>query len=345
MQASEPQTPSESQTPSGRRRAWRYIAWAVLVCVGMFLLVPLVWPVPDVPDAVEPEVLARPDSRFAEIEGLRYHYEILGEADCAVIFLHGFAASTFSWRDILPDAAARCTAIAYDRPGFGLTERPLQGDWQGPNPYGLTTQADHVIAMMDALSIESAVLVGHSAGGSVAVLTAARHPSRIDGLILEAPAIYAQGGPPGWIQPLLRTPQARRVGPLLVRRLLSGPRGEQILRDAWAEPSAVTSETVEGYRQPQMVRDWDRALWEFMLAPRPDDPADALAGVECPVVVIAGDSDRFVPYEDSVRIARELDATLVTFPDTGHLPHEEQPDRFSTELFRFLDSLDEREAL
>lgn len=319
--------------------------WVILVFAFALLFLPLVWPVPEIPDAVEAETLAGPQSRFLEIDGLTYHYEILGDEKCAVLFLHGFAASTFSWRDILPDVAAHCTAVAYDRPAFGLTERPLPNDRQGTEAYGPTAQADHIPALMDALSIEEAVLVGHSAGGAVAVLAAARHPDRVSGLVLEAPAIHTRGGPPDWIRPLLRTPQARRIGPLLIRRILAGPRGEEFLRGAWADPSALSPEIIEGYRRPLLVDDWDRALWEFMLAPRPDDPADALEDVDCPVLVVAGDRDAIVPYEDSARVAEELGATLVKFPNTGHLPHEERPERFATELLRFLESLDEREGL
>ena len=332
-------------THSRRSRALRIIAWVLVGLLVALLFIPLVWPVPEIPDAVEPADLAGPDSRFVEVGGLDYHYVSAGDDPCTVIFLHGFGASVFSWRETIPDAAARCTAIALDRPAFGLTERPLRGEWDGPNPYSPTTQADHTIELMDALGIDQAVLVGHSAGGAIAVLAAARHPDRVSGLVLEAPAIYRGGGTPRLLRPLLATPQARRIGPLLLRRTLGGDSGADLVRAAWADPSAVTDEVIEGYRAPLAIRDWDRALWELTIAPRPDDPVDALDAVECPVLVVAGTEDRAVPYDDSVRVAEALGARLATFEETGHIPHEERPERFATELYRFLDDLDERGLL
>lgn len=327
--------------PPRRRRVLRALAWTLGIILVLLLIVPLVWPVPEVPNAVDERDLAGPDSRFVDVDGVDYHYVRSGEGKPTVILLHGFGASTFSWRDIVPELDDRSDVVAFDRPGFGLTERLLAGEWEGPNPYSLTTQADATIALMDELGIERAVLVGHSAGGAVAALAAARHPNRVEGLVLEAAAIYTGGGTPGWIRPLLATPQARRVGPLIVRRVFSGPRGTEFLRSAWADPSAITDEMIEGYRAPLTIRDWDKALWELTIAPRPDAPVDVLDRIECPVLVVAGTEDAIVPYEDGVRLAEDLDGRLATFEETGHLPHEERPERFATEVYRFLDELEE----
>ncbi len=324
-----------------RRRGRRLVAIAVAAVLLAVLIVPLVWPVPPIPDTVEPTALAGPDSLFVEVAGIEYHVVIAGDEPCAVIYLHGFGASVFSWRETIADTSVRCTAIALDRPAFGLTERPLRGAWDGPNPYSPTTQADHTIALMDELGIERAVLVGHSAGGAVAALAAARYPERVRGLVLEAPAILHGGGTPAFVRPLLATPQARRIGPLLLRRSLAGDRGEDLVRAAWANTDAVTDETIEGYRLPLRVHDWDRALWELVIAPRPDDPADLLGEIECPVLVVAGTEDRAVPYEDSARVAEILGARLATFEGIGHIPHEEAPERFASEIYRFLDDLTE----
>jgi len=332
--------PSPGGRPFARRRALRIVAWALGAVVLALVVLPLIWPVPEVPDAVEARELAGPDSRFVEVSGLSYHYVESGQGEPVVIFLHGFGASTFSWREVLPEIAERRRAVAFDRPGFGLTERPLAGGWDGPNPYSATSQADDTIVLMDELGIEQAVLVGHSAGGAVAVLAAARHPDRVSGFVLVAPAIYTGGGTPAWIRPLLATPQMRRVGPLLVRRILGGERGADLVRAAWHDPSAVTDEVIEGYRAPLQVRDWDKALWELTIAPRPDVPAEALDRIRCPVLVVSGTEDRTVPHEDSVRLAEELGGRLAAFEETGHLPHEERPERFTTEVFRFLDDLE-----
>lgn len=121
-------------------------------------------------EGVDEESLAWPDSQFVEVNGLRVHYQRFGEGAPAMILLHGFGASTFSWREVIKPLGAHGTAIAFDRPGFGLTERPLPQTWKGENPYTLDFQADLVIGLMDALDIPRAFLIGNSAGGTVAFI-------------------------------------------------------------------------------------------------------------------------------------------------------------------------------
>jgi pimeloyl-ACP methyl ester carboxylesterase len=158
-------------------------------------------------------------------------------------------------------------------------------------------------------------------------------------LILVDPAVYAGGGAPGWIKPLLGTPQARRIGPLLVRSIQS--RGEDIIRTAWHDPGKITPGIIEGYRKPLKAHDWDRALWEFTLASRESRLAERLGELKMPVLVITGDDDRIVPTAQSVRLAGKLpNASLVVVPECGHLPHEECPVVFMRAVRDFVAGLD-----
>lgn len=331
------------------------IALAVIACA--LLIVPLIWPVPPLEDTRDPQELAFPDSAFVEVDGVTLHYREAGSrlAPTTIVLLHGFGASTFSWRDQLPLLADRARVIAFDRPAFGLTERPLPGDWArgAPSPYSLEANADQVVGLMDALGIEKAVLIGHSAGGAVAVMTAAAHPERVDGLVLEAPAVFEARRTPGLLSALLQTPQARRIGPLFVRRI-AGPGSDSLVKGAYYRSEQVTAGVLAGYRAPLKARDWDRGLWELIAAPRQTAPADSLDAVSAPTIVVAGDRDTFVTPANSRRVYEELLANwrrrtreetdvaeprFVLMRDVGHLPHEEQPERFVTEVFRFLDTL------
>lgn len=134
----------------------------VVVPAGPFLV-----PVGKAPGTSVPEALADPDGRFVELEGIKVHYKAFGEGEPPVILLHGFGASVFSWRLVMEALAMDREVVAFDRPGFGLTERPLPGAWEGASPYGAAAQAALTIALMDELGLQQAVLVGHSAGGAV----------------------------------------------------------------------------------------------------------------------------------------------------------------------------------
>lgn len=300
--------------------------------VGPFLV-----PVGKAPGTSAPEALADPDGRFVELEGIKVHYKAFGEGAAPVILLHGFGASVFSWRLVMEPLAMDRKVVAFDRPGFGLTERALPGEWEGASPYGAQAQAALTVALMDELGIQQAVLVGHSVGGVVAALVAEAHPDRISGLVLVAPAVYSSG-PASWAQPMLRVPQMRRLGPLLVRRFVGSL--ESILDRSWHDPCLITSEVREGYRLPLKADDWDRGLWELMLADRGADIPALLARIAVPTLVIAGDDDRIIPTGDGRRVAHAVPGAMFReISACGHLPHEERPQEFLGLLLPFLRSL------
>lgn len=304
----------------------------------MALVVPFLIPVPPLKDTLPPEQLADPDSRFVDIGDLRIHYKMAGQGAPALVLMHGLAASTFSWREVMAPLSARGTVIAFDRPSSGLTSRPLAGEWKGLNPYTREAQSDQTIALLDELGIQKAILVGNSAGGTIAALTALRHPERVRALILVDAAIYSEGGPPDWIRPLLYTPQAARLGPLVSRFFSSS--GDRLLRLAWHDPDKIPVEALEGYRKPLRVQNWDRAFWEFTLASRSVGLPGQLEQITMPTLVITGDDDRIVPTAESVRLAKELpNARLEVIPNCGHVPHEECPEAFLKAVNRFLDDL------
>jgi len=313
--------------------------FVLLALVLVLSVAPLVIPVPPLEGTVPPEELADADSLFIDVNGLRMHYKLKGHGDTTLLLLHGFAASTFSWQAVMPQLSEMATVIAFDRPAFGLTERPMPGEWEGESPYSLEAQADQTAALMDRLGIDQAVLVGHSAGGTVALLTALRHPDRVKAVVLVDAAVYS-GGTPGWLRPVLRTAQMRRLGPWMVRSL--GKTGGRLLPGAWHDESKVTAEVLEGYQKPLRADNWDRALWELVMASRPQHLEERLGEVQVRVLVMTGEYDRIVPPEQSIRLAEELpNAELVIIPLCGHLPQEERPEAFVAAVSTFLSGGDE----
>lgn len=290
------------------------------------------------PDGVSEEELADPDSLFTDVDGLRVHYKVAGEGGRTVVLLHGFAASTYSWRKVMEPLSALGTVVSFDRPAFGLTARPMPGDFGEVNPYSPEAQVELTVALMDQLGVEKAVLVGHSAGGTIALLTALSHPERVEALVLEDAAIYETGGTPTWLRPFLVKPCMGRLGPILVRTITLW--GESVIRRAWDDPDKITVELISGYKKPLQAAKWDRALWQFLLASHPLDLEERLDEVSVPTLVITGERDRFVPTRSSERLARELpQAQLVVVPDCGHVPHEECAELFLRAVTDFMADL------
>jgi pimeloyl-ACP methyl ester carboxylesterase len=309
-----------------------------VLLVSCLVLGPLVAPMGEVRTTLPVEQLAEADSLFVEVDGLLVHYKVTGQGQPTVVLLHGFAASVFSWRKVMDPLGDTGTVIAFDRPGFGLTERPMPGEWDGVSPYSPEAQADLTVALLDELGIGKAVLVGHSAGGTIALLTAIRYPERVEALVLEDAAVYDFSSTPGWMGPFLHMPLMDRVGPLLVRSVTLW--GEAAIRTAWSDPDRITVELISGYKKPLQVENWDRALWEVVLASHPLGLEERLDEVSVPVLVIAGEDDRFVPARNNERLAAELPgAEFVVIPDCGHVPHEECPERFLESVTEFIAAL------
>ena len=321
------------------KRWGRLLLSAIAILFFTLLVLPLVIPIPPAGDTSPPQELAGEDSLFIEVDGLRVHMQQAGSNGLPLLLLHGFGASIFSWREVVEPLAADRLVVAYDRPAFGLTERPMPPYPDDVNPYTPEAQVELTIGMMDALDIQQAVLVGNSAGGTISMLTALAYPERVVALVLVDPAVYQGGGAPAWVRPFLRLPQARRIGPLFVRNIREW--GQDMLKTAWHDPALITPDIVDGYTLPLYAENWDRALWELTIASQESTLADRLDAFDLPILVITGDDDRIVPTADSIRLAGELPgAELVVIPACGHVPQEECPEAFLSAIMAFLDSLE-----
>jgi pimeloyl-ACP methyl ester carboxylesterase len=103
-----------------------------------------------------------------------------GTGGVPVLFLHGFGGNSSHWAAQLDHLRPSRRAIAMDLRGHGRSERPADRD------FSVEAQADDVLAALDALEIERAVLAGHSLGGAIAIAAAGKAPERVAGLFLVA---------------------------------------------------------------------------------------------------------------------------------------------------------------
>ncbi len=319
-----------------KHRFFRITVLVLGILLLLLLIGPFLVPVPPLEGTKPIAELADADSRFVEINDLSVHYKTTGQREPVFVLLHGFGASLYSWNAVMGPLGDLGTVIAYDRPAFGLTERPLE--WEGESPYSPQAQVDLLLGLLDRFGVEQAILVGNSAGGTVAMNFTLQHPDRVRALILVDPAVYGGGGAPAGIRWLLRTPQMRHLGPLIARQIQT--RGPELIKLAWYDPTRITEETLALYKKPLQAENWDRALWELTVASQESELADHLYEFTLPVLVITGEADKIVPTEQSIRLAQELpNAELVVIPQAGHLPHEEQPDAFVQAVKLFVQSL------
>ncbi|KAK9836382.1 hypothetical protein WJX74_000036 [Apatococcus lobatus] len=150
--------------------------------------------------------LADPDSRFVDCCGLSVHYKEVSPLEgcryeqTGIVLMHGFGAGVFAWRHIMQPLAQKCSCrvIAFDRPGFGLTSRPLLGrgmQAKETNPYTLQNQANLALQLPAALGLTKVLYAGHGDGALLAIMASGLALRRLDEVHLNLNGITAEGVP------------------------------------------------------------------------------------------------------------------------------------------------------
>ncbi len=287
------------------------------------------------------QAAATPESRFLTIPfpgtpGLEVHYLERpgpGEGAHSFLLLHGFTFNSFTWGAVLDPLAQVGRTVAYDQPPYGLSAKPLPGDWSGANPYSKESAIAEAGAVMRTLDLHDVILAGNSSGGTLALEAALAFPDRVSGLILVAPWVYAQRPTfPEWVA---ESPQLERVS-LFIARKLGNP---TLLEYSYQDPAKVRPQRREEALLHTRVANWDLA-WGALLDRSllsSVDIAERLAQVRVPVLVITSDQDKLVKPEDTRRVAEALPhATLKVLPGCGHVPQEECPREFMAAVTEWL---------
>ena len=276
------------------------------------------------------------ESEFVELAGHEVHLVTAGsqQSDRLIVLLHGFGASSLTWKEVLEPLSSIGFVVAYDRAAFGFTERPTTiGEVNPYSSLGQLQVIDELVRMYG--QGKEVVILGHSAGGALALGYALDHPEKVQKLILEAPAVYGSAGAPSWLNWVFDIPQLDHLGPLAVSSIASS--GLQILDSSYYNKDLITDQVVANYTAPLDVIGWERAFWEFNKAPRSLNLVERLDRLSVDTLIITGDTDEIVATADSVRLNGELpDSTLEIISESGHLPNEEKPLEFVEAVISFL---------
>ena len=268
------------------------------------------------------------EARHETVDGRRLRFVRAGSGT-AVVLIHGFGSSIYTWKDLIPALAARHDTIALDLPGFGESDRPAD--------LSLEDLPRAVIGLMDRLGIERVALVGNSMGGATAAIVAATAPGRVSRLVLLDAAGFNME--PQAMPRLARVTMswaAPGLGLLPGKRLVV----EASLRQVFHDDAFVTPERVSEYLAPTQRPGTFAALRSFgsSLGGRPEAVTAALGGIRAPTLVIWGAEDRWIPLAHADRfVAGIAGARKVVIPGCGHVPQEEKPAEVARLLLEFLD--------
>lgn len=314
----------------------RFRTLFIILGIVMALLVVTPYLIPLDAANIPPAELADPEGEFIEVDGVSLYVRQTGPEDgVPILMLHGLLGTTEVWRynrDAM--AAAGYRVIAYDRPGGGLSDKRWEID------YTQAAQAELAWGLLDAVGVERAVLLSHSAGAKILTQMVMQQPDQVRGLVLVAPAIEEGGGPAG-VDRLLVLPPVTRWMQVGLRVIFSEEGVRSVISDVHADPSFLSEDDYAVYLRGFQTPNWDTG---FLALTRDSGYGQAkvadLADTTIPALVVHGDLDSVVPVETGRQVAATLvNGTLIEYENVGHQPMEEVAGRFNEDLIGWLGSV------
>jgi pimeloyl-ACP methyl ester carboxylesterase len=273
-------------------------------------------------------VAAGVEPRFETVAGRRVRFVRKGSGP-AIVLLHGFASSIYTWKDVLPVLARDHDVMALDLPGFGQSDCPPDVSFD--------EYPGVVLGLLDRLGLRRATLVGNSMGGAVAVVVAAEKPDRVERLVLVDAAGFnlEEKNRPWPLRVVGSAPVAAVLDRMPLRRLLV----EASLRQVFFDHALVTGDRVDEYLEPLLRPGAPRAIRSLLASRslRPDAVQRLLAEVRAPALILWGREDAWIPVSQADRFAEALPGSrLFVLDRSGHMPQEERPAEVARRIEEFL---------
>lgn len=239
-----------------------------------------------------------------------------------LLFLHGLGGGHHAWDRQLPYFSERgYAAHAWDQPGYGHSATA--------EPYDFEQISAALLRLLDSLTDEPVVLIGHSMGGMVAQEAYARFPRRVKALVLGFTSPAFGGGSAEFVRQFI----AARIAPLDQGKTMAEVAAQLMptMRGTRSDPAGLAhAQRVMSAIPPETYRKAVRLLTTF------DRRAD-LRNIAVPTLLLAGSDDRTAPPPVLERMAKEIPASeFALLAGCGHLGPMDQPEEFNSVVHRFL---------
>lgn len=298
---------------------------SLIILAWLALTIYAYWPtgIEEVPAAN----LAGPADRFVSVDGVNIRYRTWGSPapdKPTALLLHGFANSLQSFRLVAPLLADRYYVVAYDMPGYGLSDKPAPFDYRNAH------QAEIAGDLIKALDLRNVVVGGHSLGGAIALRVALQAPEVI-GLVVMNPGIITTGVPA--IAKYLVFPFPR-----LQAKLFGDPAFRaSFLRTSFIDPSIVTDEVVRDLSLTSRSEGYLSGMTHLMGQYADADEVPMLALLRVPSLIVWGELDRRKPAGEFEELKARLPlSTAVLVPTSGHYVQEEAPRETAAAMISFV---------
>lgn len=278
-----------------------------------------------------------PQGKFVDVDGVRLHYTERGQGQ-ALVLLHGngLFATDFELSGLLERAAGNYRVIAFDRPGFGYSDRPGTSFWTPEEQALLFYKALH------QMGVERPIVVGHSWGTLVTLAMALDFPKYIRAITLVSGYYYPSARPD---VPLMSPPGIPGIGHLLrhtIAPLLGSLMWPRLVKRVFApEPVPERFRALPKWLALRPGQLGASAAETAMMVPSAKRLSARYHELTMPVAVIAGNGDKVCDVEhNAVRFHNEVQhSDLVIEPGVGHMAHYADPGQIMDAVARLESSL------
>jgi 3-oxoadipate enol-lactonase len=256
---------------------------------------------------------------IADSQGVRIAYDVQGDGEPLVLIM-GLGYGRWGWEPVVEPLAARYRVITFDNRGYGDSDVP-------PGPYTAAQMAGDTLAVLDAVGVDRAHVVGASLGGAVAQELALRHGGRIEKLVLMATMSGVSNMHPIPAPTLALMAAAPTLDPAVaIRRFV-----ENALEP---EPDAPLVDRIVALRiaKPPDPAGWaaQAAIWATF------DAWEELLRIEAPTLVVQGEGDVVVDPRNAALLAERIPGAELRLVPGGHLFFWNRPDALVSPLTEFL---------
>jgi pimeloyl-ACP methyl ester carboxylesterase len=292
--------------------------------------------------------LSRPEvaTRFEEVEGVRLFYREAGSPELPVLLmLHGFPASSFYFRNLIPLVAETFHVIAPDYPGFGHSDMPEVDQFA----YSFDHLANLINKFMQAKAIDQSVIYMQDYGGPIGMRLATMHPERITGLVFQNANVYEEGLSERFLlkKPLWEKRTGATEAPVLrymemdsVKNLyVTGARNPgEMNPDGWTMDSALLRRPGNKAIQLELQADYGSNILKY-----PEWQA-YLRKYRPPTLVVWGKGDPIFGPRGAEAFRRDLPDAEIHLLNTGHFALEEESHSVACLLQAFISRIAIRTA-
>lgn len=265
--------------------------------------------------------------KWCRLDNTELYVQHCGREKPALLLIHGFLGSTFSWRFLLPLLSPHFAVYAVDLPGFGRSDKGKQ------YKYSYASYAKSLLDFLKVEGLRKVSVISHSMGGQIAMRLAMLAPEMVQRLILIAASSYLPAAK-RWQKALFRLPWAYRIVPFMINQKRIEREFSGVVHHL---DNVDVNSMYDGYITPLKDRHFPRALFQFAYNREDDLSCDKLQKVKQPTLLVWGQHDKVVPLHIGERLVRDLpNARLEVVEDTGHLPMEEKPQDVMNRLLPFL---------